>query len=94
MNDARIVKFYVLDENDTEVGRFVMDIDRVIEMYCERMKTDIVNSMQIVGDATDSPISDDDPVVQQVSPNTCWHKKKSDGSLYLRYRPDENVHPE
>ena len=75
----QIAKLYILDEHEQEVGRLVLDMDHLINMY-RQQKGDVEQSDD---QGEPVPISDNDELVEVESDMSAWFRS-ADGRLYLR----------
>lgn len=74
-----IAKLFILDENETEVGRLVLDMDKLITMYqAQKIKTE--NAKLTPDDFT--PQDEDDEFVEIAIGGWAWFRKPN-GSIYL-----------
>ena len=87
-----IAKLFVLDSKSEEVGRILIDIEKVIDMYAEAWldkQVDTDTRREVLREQTEAPRSTNDILASQVSPNVAWYQKVSDGSYYLVLAKDQ-----
>lgn len=87
----KLVRLHVYDTDDADVGRIVIDIERIIDMYVADYLRGHPQGNEVEGEVfreqTTAPRSGEDEFVEKVTPHVGWWRKKSDGSLYMKRRP-------
>jgi len=88
MGEDKIAKLYVYDNQGAELGRIVLDVERIIDLYWEAYLRGVRQGNELEGDImreqTDAPRSEDDVFVERVTEHVGWYKKASDGSMYMK----------
>lgn len=91
MNQDKLVRFHVYDTDEMDVGRIVIDIERMIDIYFANSVRRRPQGNEVEGDVikeqTTAPRGEQDQFVERVTEHVGWWRKKSDGSLYMKRRP-------
>lgn len=89
--DEKIVRLYAYNTEGEEVGRTVLDITKLIDMYAAAYLKCHVQGNEVEGEVireqTTAPRGEYDEFVEEVTPHVGWWKKASDGTLYMKRRP-------
>lgn len=93
--EEKVARLYVYDEKGEDIGRLVVDMERLIDMYCRAYLTSVRQGNEVPGEIlreqTDAPRSEDDAFHKAVTAHVGWWKKASDGTFYLKRVPEQEV---
>jgi len=88
MKDDQIAKLYILDDKGGELGRLIIDVEALIQMYAARWTASYASQYDtgVMFEQSECPSSPDDDIVESVSENLKWYRKK-DGTVYMKFTP-------
>lgn len=93
--DDKIARLYVYDERGEKMGRLVVDIERLIEMYSKAFLRTAAQGNEspgeIMREQTIAPRGDQDELHKKITEHVAWWRKASDGTFYLKRVPEAEV---
>lgn len=88
MTEDRIAHLFAYDSSGNEIGRLVLDMEQLIDLYWNAFLRTTQQGDEpeghIIREQTNAPRRADDELFERITEHVGWYKKTSDGSFYMK----------